>query len=143
VSFSIGALEDAVRAETMRRVGAGLLSRRWLAQQPVMSQPQMQNWLAGRRGLSVSSLDAVMVALLVRRDGASRHDAMHVRVKQQVLSPAVQDAEKADCGPQMNGVGRDLQQGIRTGLKQQTVDLLLVCRASGDNSWGKVNTTWK
>ena len=33
---------------------------------------------------------------LVRRDASSRHDAMHVRVMQQVLSPGVQNAEEAD-----------------------------------------------
>ena len=51
---------------------------------------------------------------------------MHVRVKQQVLPPGVQNAEEADGGSQVFGISRDLQQGVGAGLEQQTVDLLLV-----------------
>jgi hypothetical protein len=65
-------------------------------------------------------------ARLVRRDSSARNYAMHVGVMQQVLPPGVQNAEKADGGSQMFGVRGDFQQGIRTGLQQQTVDLLFV-----------------
>ena len=51
---------------------------------------------------------------------------MHVWVMQQVLAPGVQNAEKADGGPEMFGIGGDLQQGVRAGLEKQAVDLLLV-----------------
>jgi len=36
-------------------------------------------------------------------------------VMQQVLTPGVQNAEKADFGPEMFGVGSDFQQSLRTG----------------------------
>ena len=65
-------------------------------------------------------------ARLIRRDAASRYDAMHVRVMQQVLPPGVQNAEKTDVGSQILGISRDFQQGICAGLEQQTVDLLFV-----------------
>jgi hypothetical protein len=38
----------------------------------------------------------------------------------------MQNAEEADGGSQMLGVGGDLQQGVGAGLEQQAVDLLLV-----------------
>ena len=65
-------------------------------------------------------------ACLIWRDASARYDAMHMGVMQQVLSPGVQNAEKADSGSQMFGIGGDFQQGIRAGLEQQTVDLLFV-----------------
>ena len=55
---------------------------------------------------------------LVRGDAPAWHDAVDVRVMQEVLSPGVQNAQKADGRPEMLGVGRDFQQRIRTGLEQ-------------------------
>ena len=49
-----------------------------------------------------------------------------MRVQQQVLSPGMQNAEKADGCPEVFGIGGHLQEGIRAGLEQQTIDLLLV-----------------
>ena len=44
---------------------------------------------------------------LVRRDPASGYDAMHVRVMQEILPPGVQNAEEADGGAEMFGIGGD------------------------------------
>jgi len=40
----------------------------------------------------------------------------------QVLSPGVQNTEKANVRSQMFGVGGDFQQGSCTGAKQQVVE---------------------
>jgi len=37
--------------------------------------------------------------LVIRREATGRHDAVHVRVPHQRLSPRVQNAEDADLGP--------------------------------------------
>src|ERR1019366_7792946 len=73
---------------------------------------------------------------LVRRDPASGYDAMQVRVMQEILPPGVQNAEEADGGAEMFGIGGDPQQGIRTGLEQPTVDLLLVLQGEGGHPAG-------
>jgi hypothetical protein len=43
-------------------------------------------------------------------------------MQQQVLPPGVQNADHADFGPQVFGIGRDLQQGLRAGSEQQIVE---------------------
>src|SRR2546430_13586194 len=43
-------------------------------------------------------------------------------MQQKVLSPGVQNANHADLCPQVLGIGRDLQQGLRAGSEQQVVE---------------------
>lgn len=54
------------------------------------------------------------------------HHAVQMRVMQQILSPSVQDGNKADLGTQMLGVARDGAQGFGGGSKQDVVDQRLV-----------------
>jgi hypothetical protein len=42
-------------------------------------------------------------------------------MKEQVLSPGVQDRDHADLSPQMFRIGCDLQQSLRAGGEQQIV----------------------
>src|SRR5215467_4034186 len=58
---------------------------------------------------------------------------MHVGMMQQVLSPGVQDAEEANRSTQMLRIGGDLQQGIRAGLEQKSVDFFFVLQSE----WGQ------
>ena len=51
-----------------------------------------------------------------------------MRVLEKILSPGVQHAEKADVSAKMFRIGRNLQQGLGTGAKQQTVENLLVVK---------------
>src|SRR5215471_4531013 len=53
---------------------------------------------------------------------------MYVRMMQQVLSPGVQHAEKADLGAEMSGIGGDFQQCGGTGAEQEAVEQLLVMK---------------
>lgn len=46
---------------------------------------------------------------------------MHVRMVHQVLAPGVQHRQEAEAGSQVFGVGGDVRQRLRHGLKQQTV----------------------
>ena len=52
---------------------------------------------------------------------------MDMRMVQDVLTPGMQHAEKADLCPQVLGIGSDLQQCCCTGAKQQVIDNPLVC----------------
>ena len=54
---------------------------------------------------------------------------MDMRMQQQVLSPGVQDAEKADLCSQMFRIGGDLQQRGGTAAKQCVIELSLVVEA--------------
>ena len=51
-----------------------------------------------------------------------------MRVLLQILPPGVQDAEKTDLGAQVLGIGRNLQQSLSAGAKQQVIDGLLVVK---------------
>lgn len=51
-----------------------------------------------------------------------------MRVLQEILSPSVQDTEKANLGAQMFWICGDLQQSRRTGSKQERVENLLVVK---------------
>ena len=55
---------------------------------------------------------------------------MDVRMKREVLSPGVQDGQKADARAQMLWIGRNFQQGLRHCLEQDAVDHTLVVSAS-------------
>ena len=60
-------------------------------------------------------------ALVVGREAPGRHDAMHVRMTNQGLPPRVKDAEHADLGSEMTGIGGDLTKCRRARLKEPRV----------------------
>ena len=64
--------------------------------------------------------------LAVRRDAATRNDAVHVRVVLEVLAPGVQDCDDADVGAEVLAIGSNGDQRLGRSLKQQPVDLGLV-----------------
>ena len=82
-------------------------------------------------------------ARVIGREPARRNDTVNMGVQQQVLPPGVQDAENADLGSEVFGVGCDFQQGLRAGGEQQVVKQAGFSSASTFSSWGTVNTTWK
>ena len=55
---------------------------------------------------------------MIRRETAGRHDAVHVRMADQGLSPRVEDAEETDLGAEMARIGGDLEQRRRARLKE-------------------------
>ena len=61
-------------------------------------------------------------ARVIRRETAGRDDAMDVRMMQQILSPSVQDAQEADLRAQVFRIGGDLEQRLRAGAEQQTIE---------------------
>lgn len=61
--------------------------------------------------------------LAVRRDAATRHDAVHVGMMIEVLSPGVQDGGDADLYTEMPGIGRYGGECLGCGGEQQPVDL--------------------
>ena len=60
-------------------------------------------------------------ALVIGRESASRHDAMHVRMADQRLAPGVEDAEHADLRAEMARVRRDLPERGRAQLQEPRV----------------------
>ena len=64
--------------------------------------------------------------MTVRRQSAAGHDAMQVRMKLEVLSPAVQHGKEADLRTEMFGIGRDGSQRLGRGPEENAVDHLLV-----------------
>ena len=53
---------------------------------------------------------------------AGGNDAMEMRMQAQVLSPGVQNAEEADPGSEMPGVGCDFKHGLGAGAEEQIVE---------------------
>lgn len=53
---------------------------------------------------------------------AGGNDAVEMRMQSQVLSPGVQNAEKADLGPEVPGVGRNFEHGLSAGAEEQIVE---------------------
>jgi hypothetical protein len=58
----------------------------------------------------------------VGRQPAAGHDAMHVGVMLEVLTPGVEHGEEPDLGAEVLGVGSDPLQGLGGGLEQEAVD---------------------
>jgi hypothetical protein len=50
------------------------------------------------------------------------NDAVEVRMQTQVLSPGVQNAEEADLGSEVLGVGRNFEHGLSAGAEEQIVE---------------------
>lgn len=71
-------LQDQLRAHIRARIGRGELTGRELAQQAALPQGHLSNFLNSRRGLSVESMDRLLLALrigvldLVRREEIQR-----------------------------------------------------------------------
>ena len=63
---------------------------------------------------------------VIRRKSAAGYDAVDVRVRLQGLSPSMEDAEEADLGTEMLGIGRHFEQRSGTGLKQEREQDLLI-----------------
>ena len=53
---------------------------------------------------------------------AGGNDAVEVRMQAQVLSPGVQNAEEADLGSEVPGVGCDFKHGLGAGAEEQIVE---------------------
>ena len=62
----------------------------------------------------------------VRRQAAARHDAVHMRVMEQVLSPGVQHGDHAGLGAEVLGIGGDGAHRLGRRLEQDVVDDRLV-----------------
>src|SRR5437763_7233965 len=62
----------------------------------------------------------------VRRDSATRNNAVNVGMKQQVLPPRMKDAEEANLGSQMLGVPCDVAKRFSDDSEQQMIELGLV-----------------
>jgi len=65
-------------------------------------------------------------AAVVHSQSASRNDTVNMRVKQQLLIPAMQHAEETDLRAEVFRVARDGEQSLRAGTKQQIVDFTFV-----------------
>ena len=65
-------------------------------------------------------------ACVVGGKTSGRNQTMEMRMEQQVLTPTVQHRKEADLSAEMFGVGRDLEQGLGSGVEQQVVEDLLV-----------------
>src|SRR6201984_1178467 len=65
----------------------------------------------------------------VRRHTACGQHTINMRVNLQSLIPRVQDAEEADLRAQMTWVAGHFEQRLRTGMKQQVEDHLLVLQS--------------
>ena len=75
--------------------------------------------------------------LAIRGDAATRYNAMHVWMMQQILPPRVQDRDEADFGTEMSGVGRDRAQRLGAGAKQHVVEHAFVLVRESRDGFGK------
>ena len=71
-------------------------------------------------------------ASLVQGQTAGGHQTMEVRMSQQFLIPGVQDRQKAEPCPEMLRIGRDGQQGLRSGTEQKAVHHAGVLQRGGN-----------
>ena len=55
-------------------------------------------------------------------EAAGGNDAVEMRMQTQVLSPGMQDAEEADPGSEMLGVGCNFKHGLSGGAEEQIVE---------------------
>ena len=64
-------------------------------------------------------------------DSSTGNDAVDMGMKQQVLSPRVENPKEANLGSKMLRIACDLQQRFSDGAKQQVVQLDLVLQHDG------------
>ena len=55
-------------------------------------------------------------------EAAGGNDAVEMRMRSEVLSPGVQNAEEADLGSEVLGVGRNFEHGLSAGAEEQIVE---------------------
>jgi hypothetical protein len=58
----------------------------------------------------------------VRTDSSTRNDAVNMRMKEQVLTPCMKDAEETNLRPEMFGIAGHLAECFSNGAKQQAVE---------------------
>src|SRR5262245_15144113 len=68
---------------------------------------------------------------VIGRKSAGRNGAMHMWMEQQILTPGVQDTEKADFCSQVLGVSGNLQECGCASLKQQAIEDFWIVLAKG------------
>ena len=61
-------------------------------------------------------------ALLIGRQTARGDYAVDMRMHLKILSPGVQDAEEADLGAEMFGIGGDFEQSRGAGAEQEIIN---------------------
>ena len=61
-----------------------------------------------------------------RRQAATRHDHVHMRVVGERGAPGVQHRHEANASAEMLGISRDRERGLGRGFEQQVVDHRLV-----------------
>jgi len=64
--------------------------------------------------------------LVIRRQPASGHNAMNMRMRLEILAPGMQNTEEPNVGAQVFGVNRHLQQRRRTGFEEEFEENVLV-----------------
>jgi hypothetical protein len=58
----------------------------------------------------------------VRGQASGRHDAVQMRMVMEGLAPGMEYGQEPDLGPEMAGVGRDLQEGPGGRLEEEAID---------------------
>jgi hypothetical protein len=72
----------------------------------------------------------------IGRNPSGGHEAVKMGVLQQVLTPGVQHSEEADAGAEVPWIGRDLQQRLGNGAKQQAIEQAGVLPSQGNKFLG-------
>lgn len=70
-------------------------------------------------------------------DPAAGHDAMQMRMMEQVLSPRMKHREKAYFCTEMSGIGSNSSKGLGGGAKEDIVDHVLVLIGDSSNFLGQ------
>src|SRR5207248_11421940 len=63
---------------------------------------------------------------VIAGESAGGNDAVHMRMKLELLVPGVQHAEEADLSSEMGGIASDFKKSFCAGTKQQTIDYFFV-----------------
>ena len=76
----------------------------------------------------------------IRRQAATRHDHVHMRVVGERRAPGVQHRHEANASAEMLGISGDRERGLGRGFEQQVVDHRLVLIGDvGDCRWQRVH----
>jgi hypothetical protein len=82
------------------------------------------------------SIPCTYPGFVVRRQTACRNHAVNMRMMEQVLSPGMKDAEKANLSSQVFRIGGNLQESCGAGSEQERVNQLLVMKRQRSNCVG-------
>lgn len=77
-------------------------------------------------GKEKAGVGGVHPAAVIGRDASRRDDAVDMQMSEQILAPGVENAEDADLGAQVLGVGRDFLQSGGAGREQEMVKVTRV-----------------